>query len=103
MRARFIVFEDTSNRFRKIKRTGSCPNNMLAIQAQHGEIVIEGRANDAIQKVDMKSGKPVLVDKTQAEIDADKLPAIDPLDMPASITQRELNALIARVQKLEKP
>lgn len=35
----------------EILRTGSCPEEMLSIQAQEGETVIEGEANDQTQYI----------------------------------------------------
>ena len=43
----FIIYNSTGT----ILRTGSCPNSMLSIQAQNGETVIEGVANDQTQYI----------------------------------------------------
>ena len=42
----FIVYDKNG----KIIRTGGCPASMLSVQAQNGEFVVEGKANDTLKK-----------------------------------------------------
>lgn len=58
----FIVF----NQEGEILRTGSCPEEMLSVQAQPGEFAIEGSAKDLTQYV----VDGVVYDYTQAEMAA---------------------------------
>lgn len=60
----FIVHDINGN----ILRTGSCPDDMMEIQAGQGELVMEGKANDIEDKI--VEGK--ITRKTEAEIDAIK-------------------------------
>ena len=48
MSVRFIVFDEHG----AILRTGSCPRDMLALQARRGERVIEGVARDESDRVE---------------------------------------------------
>ena len=95
MRVSFIVHDDQG----KILRTGKCLEKDWKRQAKahHGETVIEGEADDAKQKI--VGGK--VVAKTQAEIDADKPPQVKPEDMPANITNKQLQDLLNRITTLE--
>lgn len=103
MNVSYIIFEDGITAERKIIRTGSSPKSLVQAQAGHGEVAVEGKADDAIHKIDMSSGKPVVVNKTQAEIDADKPPVILPDAQAAHITKKDYDSIIARLDKLEKP
>jgi len=93
MRVSFIVH----NAQGKILRTGKCLKRDFLRQAHAGETVLEGKADDAKQK--MKDGK--VVDKTQAEIDADKPPEVKPEDMPAYITNKQWRDMQDRITQLE--
>lgn len=49
MMRKFIVYDNTG----QILRTGSCPENMLDIQAHgEGEYILEGEASDETDMVD---------------------------------------------------
>ena len=89
----FIVYNTNG----KILRTGSCQDHMLQKQARINEFVIEGKADDAKQKI--VNGK--VVDKTQGEIDADKPPQVKPDDMPAYITNKQWRDMQDRITQLE--
>ena len=56
----FIIYNSTGT----ILRTGSCPNSMLSIQAQNGETVIEGQANQNAQYI----SDGVVTNYTEAEL-----------------------------------
>jgi len=45
----FIVYKDDTG---EILRTGVCPENMIAAQAESNETAIEGKANDELQYID---------------------------------------------------
>ena len=92
-RVSFVV-HDTNG---KILRTGKCLARDLPRQSKDGETVIEGKADDAKQKI--VGGKVVV--KTQAEIDADKPPQVKPEDMPANITSKQWQGIQDRVTALE--
>ena len=92
-RVSFVV-HDTNG---KILRTGKCLARDLPRQSKAGETVIEGKADDAKQKI--VSGK--VVAKTQAEIDADKPPQVKPDDMPAHITNKQWQDMQDRITQLE--
>ena len=81
---------------------------MQAQACYPGEMVIEGEANDATQKVEFdhldRNGKPVnprVVNKTPAEIAADTPPPVDPRDRSAGITRRQWNDVLERLTALE--
>ena len=90
---RFIVYKNT-----KILRTGHCPASMIAAQAGIGESVIEGTANDIRQKIIDDR----VVNKSQAEIDAETPAPIPDEDRSASITKKQWQAIQDRVAALEK-
>ncbi len=103
----YIIFNDT----KRISRTGSCPISMINLQAGDGEFVIEGIADSLTQKVDFdgldEKGQPVnprVVDKSSAEIERDD-PVLIPISdekRSANITNEQYQALLRRVEKLEK-
>ena len=101
---KFIVFNNLTG---KILRTGSCSDNNFLLQAQLNETVIEGEANDVTQKVvvtgygEYEAPVMAITDKTQAEIDAEKPSEILPDDMPANITQGQLQSILNRLDMLE--
>ena len=90
----YIVFNPATG---KILRSGTCPARAIQKQAGPGETVIEGKADDAKQKI--VGGK--VAAKTQAEIDADKPPEVKPEDMPAHITNKQWQGIQDRVTALE--
>lgn len=59
---KFIVYNENGN----ILRTGSCPRDMVSIQAQLGESVVRGDGNDRDHKV--VDGQ--IVKKSKAEMNA---------------------------------
>ena len=83
----------------KILRTGICSEQDFELQAKDvaEEFVREGVANDLTQKI--SEGK--VVDKTQAEIDADKPPRIKLEDMSANITNKQWQDMQDRITQLE--
>lgn len=98
----YIVYDTAGT----IVRTGNCPDHLFDKQIGKTSTtlsVLEGQADDLTQKIDMQSGSPVVIPKTQAEIDADKPPVVDPLDRQAPITNRQWQQLQARLAKLENP
>ena len=82
----------------KVLRSGCIPDRDFALQAGPGEKVIEGKINDLTQKV--KDGK--IVDKTPAEIEAEKPPAIKDEDQPALISKGAWQQIQDRIANLEK-
>lgn len=105
---KYIVYKKNTG---KILRTGVCQNNSFDLQAQEGEAVMEGIANDVIQKVvfngfDEKDQpiNPHIVDKSPEEIEAAK-PSISPdipeEQKPANITKGQLQAILNRIEDLE--
>ena len=93
----------------KILRTGYCQDECFDLLAEEGEFVIEGQANDAVDKIEIEEfddqGKPKKVKikkKTQAEIDAGKPPEIPESEKPAYITKGQYDDLLKRIAELEK-
>jgi len=96
MTKRFIIYDETGD----IKRTGRCSDADFDKQARENEDIIEGVANDVLQKV--VDGK--IANKTPAEIEAQKPP--EPESIPfeqqqAKITNTELQDIRSRLSKLE--
>ena len=79
----YIVHDKDGN----ILRTGTCPADMFSLQAQQGETVMEGIANDMENRI--VEGK--IVRKSEAEIDAikDKM-MIDPKERLISQRMSEI-------------
>lgn len=90
----YTVFDPSTG---KILRSGTCQQRDIKLQARDDETVIQGKADDATQKI--VAGK--IVAKTQAEIDADKPPIVPEEDRPAPITNKQLQELLNRVKVLE--
>ena len=90
----YTVFDPSTG---KILRSGTCQSRDVVLQANHGETVIQGEADDIKQKV--VDGK--IANKTQAEIDADKPPEVKPEDMPANITNKQWQDMQDRITQLE--
>ena len=87
---------DDENRIRK---TGFCAVGDLELQGKrHGWHVAEGVAHDATQK--MRNGR--LVDKTPAEIAADRPPRGEPEDMPVVLSKKDYQQLLNRIVALEE-
>jgi len=93
---------------REILKSGVCQKSDVTRQARPGEFVVGARINDATHKAQFdgfdNDGKPVnlvFVEKTQSEIDAGKPPAIDPQDRRASISQKQYDELLQRIDNLE--
>lgn len=93
MSIQYIVYNNSG----EILRTGYCPNNMLLLQAYRNESVIEGKADDLTQKIVNNK----VVDKTQAQIDAEKSPEVPFADKQAYITNGQLNEILDRLTTLE--
>ncbi len=93
----FIVYNSEGN----ILRRGQCSNKDFSIQAQNGESILEGFANDRIQKI--VDGK--VVDKTPEEIEADKPPVPEPIpfeDQQARVTNKQWQNVTDRLNVLEQ-
>ena len=75
----YIVYDESGT----ILRTGICPDDMMRIQAQEGELVMEGKAND----VENRIVKGKIVRKSEAEINAIK-EAMKPDPKELLISQR---------------
>jgi len=72
----------------KILRTGICPDDMFDIQAQKGEYIIEGTANDRLQKI--VNGK--VVDKLLEEIPSKPQP-----DPKETLIRQKMNEILRRM------
>lgn len=90
----FLVYDATG----RILRTGYCSLQDLAYQAGPGEIVLEGQANDRLQKV--VNGR--VTDKTAEEIVAAQRPAIPPEKERAFISQEDWTVLQTRLDALNE-
>ena len=92
---RYIVY----NQKGKILRTGTCSNVDFLLQAGEDEFIMEGKANDARQKI--VNGR--IVDKTPQEIEADnpKPPKIPAEKQPARITNEQWQKVLNRLEVLE--
>ena len=75
----YIVFNGDG----EILRTGICPDDMMNIQVQEGELVMEGTAND----IEHRIVKGKIVRKSEAEINAIK-EAMEPGPKEQLISQR---------------
>jgi hypothetical protein len=98
----FIVYNNKGS----ILRTGSCPDKDFSKQAQAGEFVMEGVANDIKQKV--VDGK--VVDKSPEEIEAEKQASASVLrqqdaevDEMVMVSKIKFEELVKRVERLEAP
>lgn len=109
---RFIIYNITSETTGKILRLVGCPKTQRYLQAKDGEFVMKGNANDVTQKIEFDNlddkGQPVnprVVDKTSAEIEADKpfKPEPKPFEkQPAQITNEKLGEILSRIKQLER-
>lgn len=95
----FIVY----NAQGKILRTGTCQNSTLQLQAQNGEFVMEGSADDVTQKVSMSGKSRRILNKTAEEIEADTPKLSEPKDKDrlALITNEQHQNLLNRITALE--
>jgi len=103
----FIVY----NKDGKILRTGRCPEVDFPLQVQENEFVIEGKANDAEQKIQFdglsETGKPInpqIVDKSPEEIEANQSSKSLPIPekkQSAHITKGQWQAVLDRLKVLE--
>lgn len=80
----------------KILRTGTCQDRDFAKQSKQHEYILEGEANDSIQKI--VNGK--VVDKTPEEVTADN-PTPPENQRPAYITNKQWQAVLDRLADLE--
>jgi len=83
----YIVYEPCTG---KILRSGKCPDNMIGIQAEFGQSVIEGVANDTTQFIDNtvvidKSENPATIDKATIHADGVDIVTISTLPNPTII------------------
>lgn len=94
----------------KILVTGCCAETDFLLQAQDGEFVMEGVANDVTQKVEFdgldEENQPInprVVDKTPAEIERDNpTPVPIPFEKkPALITNEQWENMQNRIAELE--
>lgn len=104
---KFIVYDKN----KKILRTGSCSAQDSFLQAQDGEFIIEGIANDATQKVEFdgfdEKGQPInprVIDKIPDEIEKDSPPEPRLLKgkQPANITNEQWQDVLKKLDDLEK-
>ena len=95
---------------KKIVMGGHCQESAFHKQANEGEFVLEGVANDITQKVEFdgfdENGQPInprVVDKSSAEVEIDN-PKTKPKSFkkrPARITNEKLEEILARIEALE--
>jgi hypothetical protein len=96
----FIIY----NNIGEILRTGSCPEEMFLIQAQDGETVIEGVANDFTQYI----ADGVVTDYTEAELAAkSSIPYGYKWQMPEralvqDLTTEQINIYLAEQARLKR-
>ena len=89
----FTVYDNNG----KILRGGFCSDLDFLKQANDGEFVMEGRADDVTQKI--IDGK--IFNKTQEEIEAEKPPEI-PFEIQAAfITNEQWQKVLNRLEVLE--
>lgn len=94
---KFVVYNKSTG---KILRSGHCQDRAFSKQAQEGEEVLEGVANDVRQKI--VAGK--IVDKTSEEIERDnpKRKRISFEKRRANISNEQYQNLLQRIERLEK-
>lgn len=95
----FIVYDIQG----KILRTGICRDSTFYRQANDGEFVMEGRANDATQKIINAGVKGKIINRTPQEIETDNpiTPEIPESQRPAHITNEQLQDVLKRLKTLE--
>ena len=85
----------------EILRVGTCSDKDFKLQAQAGEFIIKGLANQQTQKVVKRGWYRLIVDKTPKEIEA-KEPKEKPIEKwPAHITNEQWQDVLDRLSKLE--
>lgn len=93
---KFIIFDNAG----KILRAGSCQDLDYKKQAQEGESILEGTANDITQKI----VDGTVVDKTPEEIEADKPPEPELIPFEqrqANIINEQYQSILDRLVALE--
>ena len=104
----YIIYKKDSG---QIVKSGVCSNSSFDLQAQEGESILEGIANDATQKVEITGyddkRNPIarIIDKTKQEIEASrptKQTEITDEQRPASITKGQWQEILNRLTALEK-
>jgi len=87
----------------KILRRVDCPPTLSLMQAEDGEFVMEGEANDVTQKIENPGIAGVVVDKTLEEIEADNPtpPKIPFEKRTALITNEQWQDVLNRLETLE--
>jgi hypothetical protein len=93
----FIVYNSAGI----IQRTGICQDKVFFLQADDGEFVIEGNANDVTQKIENPGIVGKVIDKTPEEIEAEKPPEISFEKQPANITNEQIQSIFNRLEALE--
>jgi len=81
-----------------------CPPILSLMQAEDGEFVMEGEANDVTQKVENPGISGKIVDKTPEEIEADKPPSPPEIPfekLPAQINNKQWQEVLKRLKILE--
>ena len=82
----YIVFNGDG----EILRTGICPDDMMNIQVQEGELVMEGKASD----IEHRIVKGKIVRKSEAEINAIK-EAMKP-DPKERLISQKMNEIVRK-------
>ncbi len=90
----YIIFNEEG----KILRTGYCTPHLYDIQAQDGEYIMEGKANDLEDKI----VDGWIEKKTQAEKDVDKIDE-HIREQVVVLTVPQYQDLLSRLEQLEKP
>jgi len=95
----FLVY----NQKGKILRTGSCAENDFYLQAEDGEFVMEGVADDLTQKIINVGVDGKIVNKTPEEIELDNPapPKIPESQRPAYITNEQWQSVLDRLNAIE--
>lgn len=77
---------------------------MKKLQAKKGEFIMEGEANDSIQKIVGQGKNRRIVKKTPQEIETDNPtpPEISESQRPAYITNEQWQDVLKRLSALEK-
>lgn len=94
---KYIVYDKTG----KILRSVQCPPTLAELQCKEDEFIMEGTANDIIQKI--VSGK--VVNKTPEEIERDNPSLFQSLPFerkPAIVTNKQWQGILSRIKKLEE-
>jgi len=109
----YIVFEKDEGNFGKILKTGAAPSDVSYKQGKSNQFVLlDCFARDNVHKIQVdgwdRNGGPInprVVDKTPAEIEAEK--ALRQQDANSeemiAVPKSEFDELIGRVERLEQP